>query len=139
VGGSIALAWYAIRTKEVIHFSAVSHAGDSIVRGNAIYRDKCHFSWYYPAMTHTKVDSAGRVVIPKELRDRYGLGPGAEIEIVALPDGVALIPKQETERRVVRRGKVVAIDTGAGVAPAEIFDVSPARSESLDRKGGFSE
>jgi AbrB family looped-hinge helix DNA binding protein len=90
-------------------------------------------------MTDTKVDSAGRIVIPKELRDRYGLGPGREVEIVALPEGVALIPKPEQERRVVHRGKVAAIDTGAGVAPAEVFDVSSVRAQSLDRKGGFSE
>ena len=56
----------------------------------------------------TKIDRAGRLVIPKELRDRYGLTAGAEVEIVPVPDGVTLVPLQK-EHRTVRRGRVVAI------------------------------
>ncbi len=84
-----------------------------------------------------RIDSAGRLVIPKELRDRYGLNPGSEIDLVPVPDGITLIPRR-TEHRVVRRGQVVAIDTGAGAAPAEAFDVRSMRTERLDRKTGDS-
>lgn len=87
--------------------------------------------------TRTKIDGAGRLVIPKELRDRYGLEPGTEVEIVPVPDGITLVPAR-TEHRVVRQGRVVAIDTGARTAPASLFDVERLRSEHLERKGGAS-
>jgi len=32
----------------------------------------------------TRIDQAGRLVIPKSLRDHYGLGEGAEVEIAAI-------------------------------------------------------
>jgi AbrB family looped-hinge helix DNA binding protein len=34
----------------------------------------------------TTIDAAGRLVVPKPLRDELGLGPGAEVE-VAVVDG----------------------------------------------------
>ena len=39
----------------------------------------------------------GQVTIPQELRERYGLGPGAEVEVVAGEDGALVRP-------VARRG-----------------------------------
>jgi AbrB family looped-hinge helix DNA binding protein len=30
------------------------------------------------------IDSAGRVVVPKQLRDQLGLAPGSELELVAI-------------------------------------------------------
>ena len=85
----------------------------------------------------TRIDRAGRLVIPKELRDRYGLEEGTEVEVIAVPDGITLVPAR-SERRLVRVGRVVAIETGAKKAPAEVFDVDRARSEQLTRKGGLS-
>ena len=85
--------------------------------------------------TKTKVDGAGRVVIPKQFRDHLGLTPGTEVEVVSLPDGLALLPERK-QRRIVRRGKVVAVDTGAGPASVEDFDLSAVRSGHLDGKVG---
>ena len=85
----------------------------------------------------TKIDRAGRLVIPKDLRERYGFHEGTEVEIIAVPDGIALVPSR-SERRLVRVGRVVAIDTGAGKAPADAFDVDRARAERLTRTGGLS-
>jgi len=48
------------------------------------------------------VTSKGRVTIPKELRDKFGIGPGVQVDFVAVSDGIRL-------RKVVDRGK------GAGV------------------------
>jgi AbrB family looped-hinge helix DNA binding protein len=36
------------------------------------------------------IDRAGRIVVPKALRDRFGLHPGAELEIEAQADGLRL-------------------------------------------------
>jgi len=85
----------------------------------------------------TTIDRAGRLVIPKELRERYGLEAGTEVEVIAVPDGITLVPTR-SERRVVRIGSVVAIDTGATQAPPEIFNVGKGRIEQLARKGGLS-
>ena len=82
----------------------------------------------------TRIDRAGRLVIPKELRDRYGLEAGMEVEVIPVPDGITLVPAR-TERRIVRRGRVVAIDTGAETAPIEAFEVDRARLDRLDRAG----
>ena len=86
--------------------------------------------------TKVTIDSAGRVVIPKSLRVRYGLVSGAELEIIEDPDGITLVPSR-VEHRIVRHGRVVAIDTGVGQAPAEIFDLDSMRSVELNRKSGF--
>ena len=40
-----------------------------------------------------QIDSAGRIVIPKELRDRYGLKKGRAVSFVPLPDGVCIVPE----------------------------------------------
>lgn len=85
----------------------------------------------------TKIDSAGRIVVPKELRDRYGMGPGSEVEIVPLPDGISVIPSRR-EHRIVHRGRVTAIDTGAGIADLEAFDPEEIRREHFERKSGYS-
>lgn len=78
-----------------------------------------------------RIDSSGRLVIPKPLRDRYGLDEGSEVEIIAVADGITLIPTGP-QRRIVRRGKVVAIDTGAGTASADEFDVDAVRRDRVD-------
>ena len=85
-----------------------------------------------------RIDRAGRLVIPKPLRDRYGLDEGSEVEIIAVPDGITLIPARP-QRRIVRRGRVVAIDTGTGTALADKFDVDGARRDRLDRLEGAAE
>jgi AbrB family looped-hinge helix DNA binding protein len=37
-----------------------------------------------------RVSENGRVTIPPKLRERYGLKPGARVELVASPDGVLI-------------------------------------------------
>ena len=84
----------------------------------------------------TRIDGFGRLVIPKPLRERYRFEAGTEVEIVTIPDGITLVPSMP-ERRIVRRGRVAAVDTGAGAAAAEIFAVDRVRSAHLDGKGGL--
>lgn len=83
----------------------------------------------------TRIDRAGRLVIPKALRDRYGLDEGAEVEVVAVPDGITLIPTR-TQRTIVRRGRIVAIQTSGDTAPPEAFSADASRDDRLDRAGG---
>jgi AbrB family looped-hinge helix DNA binding protein len=57
----------------------------------------------------TTIDNAGRVVIPKAMRDELGLNGGTELEIV-LADGRIEIAPVATKVRLVRRGgRLVAV------------------------------
>ena len=47
------------------------------------------------------VDAAGRVVIPKQLRERFGLGPNAQLEIEAAPTGLHLRPVVRSRRSII--------------------------------------
>jgi AbrB family looped-hinge helix DNA binding protein len=52
----------------------------------------------------TAIDAAGRVIVPKALRDQLGLSPGRELEIRAR-DGALVIEPLPTRVTLVRRGK----------------------------------
>jgi AbrB family looped-hinge helix DNA binding protein len=52
----------------------------------------------------TAIDAAGRVVVPKSLRDELGLRPGLPLEIRSR-DGALLIEPIPTPVALVRRGK----------------------------------
>ncbi len=49
------------------------------------------------------IDAAGRVVIPKPLRDAIGLGAGGEVEI-QLVDGRLVVAPPAVRKRVETRG-----------------------------------
>lgn len=54
----------------------------------------------------TAIDRAGRVIVPKALRDELGLQPGRALEISAR-DGALVIEPVPTVVSLVRRGKTV--------------------------------
>jgi len=70
-----------------------------------------HFLWKF-MLVRTSIDAAGRIVIPKKLRERYGLGTGSTVSIIPLPDGISIV-------------------TGHGVAPLSDFDVDRVRDAQL--------
>ena len=47
------------------------------------------------------IDRAGRIVIPKDIRDRLSLAADAELEIAAEGDEIRLTPVRLRSRRVV--------------------------------------
>lgn len=61
----------------------------------------------------TTIDAAGRIVIPKQLRDAVGLEPGAEVDVSLYGAGIQLIPGGRTARLVRKNGHLVA--TGEGI------------------------
>jgi len=42
-----------------------------------------------------RIDRTGRIVLPKQLRERLGLTPETELEAVEQPDGVLLRPVRQ--------------------------------------------
>jgi AbrB family looped-hinge helix DNA binding protein len=57
----------------------------------------------------TTIDAAGRIVVPKPLRDALGLGPGELLEIRA-SDGRLEVEAAPTPMKLKKRGKgVVAV------------------------------
>jgi AbrB family looped-hinge helix DNA binding protein len=72
---------------------------------------ECHLlapKWYYALSMGrnsalSSIDSAGRVVIPKALRERLQLVPGSEIEISAHKGGLRI-------ERVEREGRLLRVD-----------------------------
>ena len=49
------------------------------------------------------IDSAGRLVVPKPLREQFNLTPGCELEIEAGVDGITLRRAADAEPALVRK------------------------------------
>lgn len=70
------------------------------------------------------IDRAGRVVIPKSLRDRAGLGPG-EVDLVLDGAGVRIEPVA-AETTVLREGRRLIPASGAVVDDALVRELRDA-------------
>jgi AbrB family looped-hinge helix DNA binding protein len=51
-----------------------------------------------------RMDKAGRVILPKPIRDRLGLHEGSNLEIVDTPDGLVLKPIAQGPSLVKKQG-----------------------------------
>ena len=70
----------------------------------------------------TTIDAAGRVVIPKALREQAGLEGGTEVEI-ELRDGRIEIEAVTVPMRVVKRGGRAVIEAEGDMPPLTDEDV----------------
>lgn len=73
------------------------------------------------------IDGAGRVVVPKSIRDALGLVEGTMLEI-ADRDGSVVIEVAPVEKRLVKRGK------GLVVEPVETGEPLPVLTAEAVRK-----
>jgi len=55
------------------------------------------------------IDKAGRVVLPKSIRDALGLLPGTTVDISPYGAGVQIVPAGRTARIVEEDGRLVAV------------------------------
>lgn len=67
----------------------------------------------------TTIDSAGRIVVPKPLRDALGLTPGTVLDVSSYGAGLTLVPRGRTAHLVEEDGHLVA----AGDQPITDDDV----------------
>lgn len=73
----------------------------------------------------TTIDSVGRIVVPKALRDALGLTPGSTVDISRYGAGLQLVPAGRTARLVHEDGRLVA--TGeTQIDDATVFDLIDA-------------
>jgi AbrB family looped-hinge helix DNA binding protein len=80
----------------------------------------------------TTIDAAGRVVIPKQLRDRHGLVAGTKLDVIETADGIELqvIDGPEPATVVEENGYLVLHAPGLGTTMEETLRV---RDELRDR------
>ena len=72
------------------------------------------FRWYRFPM-ETVIDQAGRIVLPKPIRDALGLLPGTKVDITPYGAGVQVVPAGRTARLVEEDGVLVS----AGDTPVD--------------------
>lgn len=64
--------------------------------------------WYAHAMKST-IDAAGRIVVPKALRERLGLAGGRAVEICERDGRLEIVPAPTSMKLVKRGGGSVAV------------------------------
>ena len=79
-----------------------------------------------------RIDSAGRVILPKPLRDRLGLRAGSILEMQETPEGVTL-RLAERKPSLVRKGKFL-VHTGELPAGYDLRKAIEDEREDRDRK-----
>jgi len=85
--------------------------------------------------TRVSIDAAGRVVIPKAVRERLHLTPGRMLDLDVDDDGVVLRPVSEAESSLAwRDGVLMAVGECVGPIPT-VADVRQNRSRSIWRAG----
>ncbi|WP_254538785.1 AbrB/MazE/SpoVT family DNA-binding domain-containing protein [Halomarina litorea] len=70
-----------------------------------------------------KVDSKGRIVLPREVRERLGITPGTEVEIHE-EDGKAVVEPEDNPEQIIERMEQLVAET------------SPERGETTPLDGG---
>jgi AbrB family looped-hinge helix DNA binding protein len=78
----------------------------------------------------TRIDRAGRVVIPKAIREASGLGEDTPLEVRLVGREVRLIPLDAVPRRQVLENGWVVFDTGA----AHAVDTHELIQEEYERR-----
>jgi AbrB family looped-hinge helix DNA binding protein len=81
----------------------------------------------------TTIDSAGRVVIPKALRDRAGLRPGTELEI-RCSNGVIELAPAAPRGRVVREGAFLVWEPESGVGTVSEEEIAALVEADRERR-----
>ena len=89
--------------------------------------------------TKAKIDEQGRLVIPKPLRERLGLGPGTVIELEENQDGGLDLRLTENHWRMERRGRLMVKvwcgpeELKPAAAPLSVFEdtLEAVRSERV--------
>lgn len=80
-----------------------------------------------------RVDSAGRLLLPKALRERAGLVPGAPVEVTVTEGRIEMKPAEAPIRLVHEGGLTVAV-ADADSPPLTEAEVTAIREELRTRR-----
>jgi AbrB family looped-hinge helix DNA binding protein len=76
-----------------------------------------------------KMDKAGRIILPKPVRDRLGLQAGSDLELLETPEGVVLKPAERRPSMVKKQGLWVH----TGILPTGFDAVQAIREDREER------
>jgi AbrB family looped-hinge helix DNA binding protein len=68
------------------------------------------------------VDAGGRIVLPKQLREKIGLVPGMQVDISQYGHGIQVIPAGRTARVEDEDGRLVAV-SDTPVTDDDVFEL----------------
>jgi AbrB family looped-hinge helix DNA binding protein len=80
--------------------------------------------WYFPTM-QLPIDRAGRLVVPKALRDALGLGEGGVVDVSLYGQGLQIVPSGRTAR-IVQTEHGLAAESETVVTDETIFGLVDA-------------
>lgn len=86
----------------------------------------------------TKVDSKGRIVLPRRIRERLGISPGTEVEIRE-EDGKAVVEPEDSPEAIVddlQSMIAAAASDREQVAYADLDARSRDHVETIERQAG---
>ena len=94
--------------------------------------------WYNAIMNpKLSMDRAGRVVLPKPIRDRLQLEPGESLEIESFEDHIVLRPIRQHATMRKELG-VLVFDTGEPISASDVREtIQKIREERSDRALGI--
>ena len=72
------------------------------------------------------IDSVGRIVVPKALRDALGLSAGSVVDISRYGDGIHLAPHGRTARLVPSEDGSLVADSDSVVTDQAVFELIDA-------------
>lgn len=79
------------------------------------------------------IDKAGRVVLPKEIRDRLGIRSGTEFEVTEEEKRIILRPVEKEPQTIIKDGLIVVVPVTDFTRYTEEDPIQAARAER-DRK-----
>jgi len=80
-----------------------------------------------------KISSKGQLVLPKVVRDEFGLVAGSEVDIETTSRGIVLTPLPRTVRKTYTLGEVAGMLKYDG-APVSVRDMDRAVDEMFRRE-----
>lgn len=79
----------------------------------------------------TKVDSKGRIVLPKEMREDLGITPGTEVEIHE-KDGKAIVEPEDDPEQIIQRMEELIAGISGDRQPTPYDELDPQSKDHVD-------